>query len=182
MALTYTKNRWYNADGLTVYFPDAAGTPTRGGEFDFDAGHCSEVFITLADLPVLSTDANGLLLADNVRIPAGAFIEKVEVFVTKETAGSNANLNVGIVRADTMAIVDADGILAAADAFNSGTDLGGTTVYTRDAGSVTAEGGALIGTRLTYTSLLCAAYDTAAFTDGVVRVRVFWTPALPANV
>lgn len=182
MALTYTKTRSVNADGLTVYYEDAMGTPTRGGEINAMGGHIAEVMITLADLPVLSSDDNGLLLADNVRIPAGAFIEKVEVFASKETAGTNANLNVGIVKASDLSITDANGILAAADDFNSGTDLGGLVTYNRAAGSVTTEGGALIGTQLANTSLLCAAYDTAAFTAGIVRLRVFWSVPLSADV
>jgi len=177
MALPYTKNRWFNGDNLTVYFPDAADTVTRGGELEFDGFHVSEVYVTLADLPVLSADSNGLLLADNVRIPAGAFIEKVETFVTKETAGTNANFNLGIVKASDMSITDADGLLAAADAFNAGTDLGMTTEYTLG----TTEAGALIGTQLANTSLLCGSYDTGAFTAGVLRVRVYWNPVLSAD-
>ena len=179
MALTYTKTRYFNPDNLTVYFPDATGTPTRGGELEFDGQHISEVYCTLADLPVLSSDANGLLLADNVRIPAGAFIEKVTVFVTKEPpdAGGTANFNLGIVKASDMSITDANGLLAAADAFNAGTDLGRTTEYTLG----TTEAGALIGTELANTSLLCAAYDTEAFTGGVIRIRVYWNPVLAAD-
>lgn len=185
MALTYTKTRWVNDDGLNVYFPDAAGTPTRGGEVNSFDSHISKVVVTLADLPVLSSDANGLLLADNVRIPAGAFIDKVVVKVLKETAGANANLNVGIVKASDMSITDADGLLAAADAFNGGTDLGGIVTYGNAASSGAAqstESGALIGTRLANTSLLCGAYDTAAFTSGIVEIQVHWSVQLASDV
>jgi len=177
MALTYRKTRWQNSDNLGVWFPGATGTEVRAGEFDWDGGHCTEVYVTLSELPVLSSDANGLLLADTASIPAGAFIEKVEVFVSKETAGANANFNLGIVKQSDMSITDADGLLAAADAFNGGTDLGTTTEYVVG----TTEAGALIGTQLTYTSLLCGAYDTGAFSAGVIRVRVFWTPVLAAD-
>lgn len=182
MALTYTKNRWVNGDGLTVYFPDAAATPTRGGEFEHDGWHISEVYCTLADLPVMSSDSNGLLLADNVRIPAGAFIDRVETFVTKETAGANANFNLGLVKASDYSIIDADGLLAAADDFNSGTDLGGYTVFNRTGGAASTEAGALVGTRLAYTSLLCGSYDTAAFSAGILRIRVHWSVALSTDV
>ena len=185
MALTYTKNRYQNADGLTQYFPDAAGTSSRGGEVKQFASHETKVNVTLSALPVLSSDANGLLLADNARIPAGAFIDKVVVKVLKETAGANANFNLGIVNASTLAITDADGLLAAADAFNGGTDLGSITVY-GNAGSSGAsqstEVGALVGTRLAATSLLCGSYDTAAFTDGIVEITVHWTIALSTDV
>lgn len=179
MALTFTKSGYTNADGLRQYFPNTAGAATRGGELEFDGQHVSEVYVTLADLPVLSSDANGLLLADNVRIPAGAFIEKVDVFVTKEpTDGAGtANFNLGIVKASDYSITDANGLLAAADAFNAGTDLGRTVEYTLG----TTEAGALIGTELANTSLLCAAYDTEAFTGGVIRVRVYWNPVLSAD-
>jgi hypothetical protein len=160
-----------------VLFPGARGTPTRAGDISIDDGNVTEVYVGLTELPVLSGDDNGLLLSDDARLPKGAFIQKVETFVTKETAGTNANFNLGVVNASTMAIVDADGLLAAADGFNSGTDIGATNTYVKVDGAVTTEGGALIGTVLAETMFLCGAYDTAAFSAGILRVRVFWTMA-----
>jgi hypothetical protein len=128
MALTYRTGkqaRWFNGDNLTVYFPGSAAAEVRGGQLSGIGGeNATEVYVTLAELPVLSSDANGLLLADTVKLPGGAFITKLETLVVTETAGVNSNLNLGIVNATTMAITDADYLLAAADIENAGTDVG----------------------------------------------------------
>lgn len=167
-----------NGDNLAVQYPRARGTELRGGELaTTDGKHVTEVFI---DLPSLATAASGneQIVAENVTIPAGAFIEKVEVFVTKETAGVNANLDLGFVKAvDRSTEIDFNGLLAAADAFNGGTDLGTTTEFVVG----TTEAGALIGTQLAYTGLITASADTADFTAGVLRVRIYWSVVLPAN-
>ena len=180
MAITYTTpsgSTWINGDQLKVRFPAAANTPTRGGSISKSDGNMAEFFITLADLPATSGNSNGLVVADNVRIPAGAFIEKVEVMVTKEPtdASGTANLDLGTCiahgAAGVLTGVDSDGFLAAADLFSAGTDLG--TIVTYD--TLTTESGVRIGTVLAADYLVTASYDTAAFTGGVIRVRIFWT-------
>jgi hypothetical protein len=180
MALTYRTGkqaRWFNGDSLTVFFPGSARTEVRGGHLSLGGENCTELFVTLSELPVLSGDSNGLLLADTVVLPGGAFITKLETLVTTETAGVNANLNLGIVNAVTMAITDADYLLAAADIFNGGTDVGLETVFRKG----DTEAGAGVGAQLSLDSYICGAYDTGAFTTGVLRVRVFWSMVLAAD-
>jgi hypothetical protein len=177
MALTYRKTAYRNADLLNRWFPGATGTEVRAGHINLAGENAVELFVTLSELPVLSSDANGLLLADTVSLPANAWITRLETLVTKETAGTNANLNLGIVNATTMAITDADYLLAQADVENAGTDLGLETVYRKG----TTEAGAGIGAKLEARSYICGAYDTGAFTGGILRVRVFYSMVLDAD-
>jgi len=177
MAVTGLKsNAWLNGDGLYIPYGPSEVTANRGGEFDFDGRHWTEVTVPLASL----TTSGQTILSDNVVIPNGAFIEEVHVLVTKETAGTNANLDLGLVDQDRSTEIDFNGFLAAADSFNSGTDLGGLTNFAiYGIGStnptLTTEGGALIGTKITNTGLICANAETAVFTAGILKVRIFWS-------
>lgn len=178
MAVTSLKTGSTNADGLRQYFGTAEGKVTRGGEVDFDGRHMTRVVIDLTTLNVYS-GSDEMIVADNVAIPAGALIEQVDVLVLKETAGVNANLDLGFVKAsDRSTEIDFNGLLAAADAFNGGTDLGTLTTYVVG----TTEAGALIGTRLAYTGLVTASADTADFSAGIIEVRIYWSVPLSADV
>lgn len=178
MAITSLKSNYYdNADGLRQYFGTSQATVTRGGEFDADGRHWTEVRIALASLPTVAS-GNKQIVAENVLIPNGAFIEQVDVIVTKETAGTNANFNLGLIDQDRSTEIDFDGLLAAADAFNAGTDLGTVTTFVKG----TTEAGALVGTKITNTGLLVGYADTGDFTDGVITVRIFWSVPLTADL
>lgn len=168
-------NEWINSDGLLVKFGPDLARATRVGEYmDTASGrHCAEVTVALASLPTIAS-GNVLILDDSVTIPNGAFIEEVQVVCTKETAGVNANFNLGLVDQDRSTQIDFDGFLAAADDFNAGTDLGYVQSYFKG----TTEVGALVGTKITNTGLLCANADTGDFTAGVIKCRIYYsTPA-----
>lgn len=179
--VTLKSGTWYNSDGLLVQFPQATSVVTRAGEVKNFGRHCSEVVLALTTLPTQAS-GNIQIISETCVIPSGVFIEEVQVFVLKETAGVNANLDVGLIRLDRATELDYNGFLAAADDFNSGTDLGGTTAYTRGAGSVTTEGGALIGTKTANAGLLTANPETADWTAGILRIRVFWSVPLTAEI
>lgn len=185
MSVVSLKSPYVNNDGLPVYFPGDAGTVTKGGERDYDGRH--ETFVVI-DLLALSTAApaaggNECIVAENVTIPAGAFIEDVQVFVLKETTGTNANLDLGLVKhSDRSTEIDFNGLLTAADGWNGGTDLGAVYTYSIDGGSLTTDGGALIGTKLASTGLITASPDTADFTAGVIEVRIHWFVPLSGDV
>ena len=170
-------NTWLNGDGLLVQFPPGTGANTRAGEFSNDGRHWTEAIIDLTDLATVAS-GNEQIVGGHVTIPSGAFIEQVDVLVLTETAGTNANLDVGLVDQDRSTELDFNGFLAAADIFNAGTDLGLLTSYV--VGST--EAGALIGTKLTNTGLITASADTADFTAGVVAVRIYWTMPLAADL
>jgi len=168
---------WLNGDGLNVAFPSTAKTVTRGGEVDFDGRHMTKAVIDLTALPTQAS-GNKQIILENCVIPNGAFIEQVDVVVTKETTGTNANLDLGFVKTDRSTELDFNGLLAAADAFNAGTDLGTITTYTVG----TTEAGALIGTQLGFDGILTANPETADWTAGVIEVRIYWSIPLSADV
>ena len=169
-------NSAINADGLYMKYGTSEATVTRGGEYNSDGRHWTEVDI---DLSVLATSGQ-TIVADTTVIPNGAFIESVEVIVTEEpTDGSGtANLDLGLVDQDRATELDFNGFLAAADLWNAGTDLGKITTYTVG----TTEVGALVGTVLTNSGLIVANATTEVFTDGVVKVRIYWHVPLAVDL
>lgn len=171
-------NEWHNADGLLVLTGTDEAIINRGGEaLRGDGRHVVEVTIDLTDLPTVAS-GDEQIVSENVLIPNGAFIEQVDVLVTKETAGTNANLDLGLVDQDRSTEIDFNGFLAAADAFNAGTDLGLLTSYTVG----TTEAGALIGTKITNTGLITCSAETADWTAGVIKVRIFYSIPLSADL
>lgn len=179
VAVVARKTSFVNADGLVIYYGTNEAVVTRGGEYSrlADGRHCVTVSVSLPGLPTVAS-TNVQILEDTLSLPNGAFIEQVDVLVTKETAGANANFNLGLVNQDRATQIDFDGLLAAADAFNGGTDLGTLTLYNVG----TTEVGALVGTKITSTGLLVGWADTADFTAGVLRIRVFYSIPLAADL
>lgn len=170
-------NSWKNADGLIVYFGTDEGKATTVGEYrTLGRRRQYEVDIDLTTLPTQAS-GNVQVLDTSWHLPAGCFIESLEIFTTKETAGTNANLNIGLVKTD-LTVYDDDGILAAGDDFNGGTDLGTTYTYVKG----TTDAGALVGTKLAYNGYLCAQPDTADFTAGVIKVRIYVSFPLSTEV
>lgn len=157
---------WYNSDGLYIKFGTEEGTVGKAGEYRSPGPQrFVEYDITLTSLA--TTEA---IIDDNTVIPAGARIEKVEVYTTTAaTSGGAATLDIGFVRTDRSTTYDDDGLVAAL-ALTAIDSVGETSALTK--GSTGA--GALVGTVLANNGLLTASYNTAAFTAGAVKVRVYW--------
>ena len=164
---------WTNSDGLYVRFGTEEGVTGRAGEYNLlGPQHVTELSIDLTDL----TSA-AVIMDRNVLIPAGAQIEKVFLQVTEVTAGTNSNLNVGLIRQNMSTAYDDDGLLAAADAFHTvALDAADSSV---EYYSGTTEAGALVGTILANSGYITAHYDTGAFTDGQVTIRIYWSKPVP---
>lgn len=175
-------NDWVNSDGLLVLFGTDRARASRGGEYSVmgNGQHCASVIIDLKGTATAggtfptAASGNELIVADNVFIPAGAFITKVRVTVLKEpTTSGSPNLDLGLVDQDRSTEIDFNGFLADADAFETGTDLGTVTEYVVG----TTEAGALIGTKITNTGLITASPSTADWTAGVIKVDIeYYTP------
>ncbi len=177
MAVVGLKTPWINSDGLAVYWPSDAGKVTRGGEVDFDGRHMTYLMIDLGALPTAAS-GNEQIQLENCVIPAGAFIEKVRVIVTAEPATSGSpNLDLGFVKTDRSTEYDFNGLLAAADAFETGTDIGVIVEYD----TATTESGALVGTVTTFDGIITASADTADWTAGQIRVEIYWFIPLSAD-
>lgn len=158
---------WTNADGLHIKFGTEEAQAGRAGAYNVLGGRqWVEVAIDLVEL----SDSAQTILDDHTKIPAGYRVEEIEVLVTELTAGTNSNLDFGLIREDRTTELDYNGFLAAADAWHAAT-VGTVTKYNVG----TTEAGALLGTVLAYPGLLVAKADTAAFTDGTLTIRVYFS-------
>lgn len=159
---------WMNEDGLFLKFGTEKATSNTGGEYRFDGPrHCIEVDIDLKSLTVTN---GGTILSDVTFFPKNARIEEVDILVLTAATGSTATLNIGLVKTDRSTEIDFNGFAAAVaqTALSTAGD-----VVTLNVGSTGA--GALIGTVTSQSGYLTADYDTAAFTAGKVRVRIYYS-------
>ena len=160
--MAYTNN-----DGLYIKNGVEEANVATGGEYRNDGPYHS-VAVIVGDMTTLADTS--AIISDTTIIPKGARIDEVQIInETAATSGGSAVLNVGLVRLDRTTSYDADGLVAAAalSTFNAA----GETNIIRN-GSTGA--GALVGTTTAYPSLICADYDTAAFTAGKIVIRVIY--------
>jgi len=158
---------WYNSDGLYVKFGTEEATVAKVGEYN-TRGPQRQFEITL-DLTTLTS--SDVILDFSTYIPKDAFIEAVELETkTSATSGGSATLSVGLYKSDTTTAISATALvsaLAVATIGNAGTR---TTLTLGSTGA-----GAKIGSTPGFPALVSAKYGTAAFTAGVVAIRVFWS-------
>lgn len=157
---------WTNSDGLIVKFGTEEATVGTAGQYRTNGPlRMVELTCTLTGLGTAAAVQD-----QHCVIPSGSRIDKVEVVAeTAATSGGSAALNVGLIRLDRSTELDYDGFVAAMP--KTAIDAAGE-YNTLTPGSTSA--GALIGTTLAYAGVLTADYDTAAFTAGKVKVRVFY--------
>lgn len=167
---------WTNADGLRVTFGAERAEPHNGGAIStMGAQKLIEAEIAalseLADTPeVVGREDGGA--SYGVFIPKGAVIEKVEIFtsVAADSAGDAGVLDLGLIRTDAAGTeIDYDGL--AANLPQANMDAGETHTITLGATGA----GALIGTTLAHNGLLVASYDTAQFSAGSIKIRVYYS-------
>lgn len=165
---------WLNNDGLYIKYNTTEVTPTDGGELS-TLGSLHEVEFGL-DLVNLSTSAN-TFLSDTVVIPNGARVEKVVLVVeTAATSGGSATLDIGLIDQDRSTAFDDDGLVAAL-ALAEMSDAGAVITFVNGADSTPAGesgDGALVGTTLSNSGLVIASANTAVFTAGRLKVRIYW--------
>jgi hypothetical protein len=158
---------WYNSDGLYIKFGTEEGVEGKAGEYvTTGPQRMVEVDITLTGL-----GTSAAIQDDHVVLPAGAFIEKVELInKVAATSGGSAVLNVGLQRTDRSTELDYDGFIAAG-ALSTYNAAGESVAYTEGS----TGHGALIGTVLAHDGYITADYDTDSFTAGSVSVRIFYS-------
>lgn len=162
---------WMNNDGLYIKYGVDRGTAGIGGNFAYPADGGQTV--VEYDIVLKNLGTSAAILDDNNQLPQNARIEKIEIKAITAGVGSGAVLNVGLQRSDRTTEYDYDGLLAAVpvtdfDAANE------THTYTVVGSSA---GGVLVGTTLAHNGYLTADYDTAAFTDGILKVKIFYVVA-----
>lgn len=158
---------WTNSDGLYIRFGADEATLTTAGEYPSVTAnmHVTEVEFDLVDLGTAAA-----IQANTAIIPSGATISKVEILMdTAATSAGSAALNVGLIRLDRSTAIDADGLVAALALASIDADGDVVELVQGSTGH-----GALVGTVTTNAGLITADYDTAAFTAGHARVRVYW--------
>lgn len=158
---------WLNNDGLYVKFGTEEGNVGILGEYRTNAAQRqTEIILDLTTLA--STDT---ILDFTTFLPKDAFIEKVDIETkVSATSGGSATLSVGLYKSDTTTAISATGLvsaLALATIGNAG------TLTTLTLGSTGA--GAKIGSTPGFPAYFSAKYGTAAFTAGVVAIRVHWS-------
>lgn len=159
---------WYNNDGLLVKYGTNESTATPAGTFPtmVSGMHVTELILN----PLTALTTTNTIQADSVVIPANAVFHKIEILAeTLATSGGSATLDIGLSRLDRSTELDYDGLVAQL-ALTAIDTTGETTTLTK--GSTGA--GALIGTSNANAGLLTARYNTAAFTAGKLRVRIYW--------
>lgn len=158
---------WLNSDGLYVKYGTEEATPGILGEYR-STGPLRQFEIILNLTTLASTDT---ILDYTTFLPKDAFIEKVEIETkTSSTSGGSATLSVGLYKSDSTTAISATGLvsdLALATIGNAG------TLTTLTLGSTGA--GAKIGSTPGFPAFISAKYGTAAFTAGVVAIRVYWS-------
>lgn len=161
---------WTNNDGLVVKFATEEATLGKGGSYEDHLAQLriTELVVDATAIPALASVASSIPDM-HITIPSNHYIEKIEVIADVAcTSGGSATLDFGLIRLDQSTELDYNGFVAAlaltaidtAGEFNSITK-GGTGA------------GALIGTQLSNAGILTVNYNTAAFTAGRLRLRVY---------
>lgn len=153
--------------GLYRKYGTEKTTAQVGGE-PRNNGEVREIDVRL-DLTTLLVTNGGVIVSDTIFFPTGVRVEEIAVITETAATGATATLNLGLIAGDRTTEIDFNGFLAAYPLASM--DVAGEK-NTVTIGSTGA--GALIGTTTSHTTgaYICADYDTAAFTAGVVRLRI----------
>lgn len=155
---------WMNSDGLYLEYGTTKTSVEKAGTYRTN-GELREVELTLTLSEVGTSPA---IVSNTQIIPSGVKIQQVVVVASTAAVGATAVLNLGLQKLDRSTQIDYDGIIAALpvasiDATGEQTTLTPGATYA----------GALLGTTTgADPGYLVADYDTAAFTAGVLRIRI----------
>lgn len=155
---------WSNEDGLYVRFGTERAEKAKVAEYTF-AGpqRMTELHVVAGDYPTIAEGS--VIQSRECKLPAGAWIEKVEIVCTTDVVSATGTVNVGIVDAvDGTSNADVDAFVVAATAAELIT--GGTNV----AGWV----GANVNETLVRTSFITLEVDTDEIDSGEFTVRIYW--------
>lgn len=158
---------WNNDDGLYIKFGTDEATATIGG----NTVTADDYQMVSFDLDLTTLGATAAIVSDNIFIPANARVDKVEIITTTaaDSSGDSGVLNIGTIRKDRTTEIDYDGLVAAMVQGNI--DAAGETQEVVIGHTYV---GADVGTTTAYAGYITADYDTAAFTAGEVKVRIFY--------
>lgn len=143
--------------------------PQTGGEFRTPGSRRLIEF--KLDVTALGTSPAIITGLDNVVLPAGMYIEEVEVINDGVAlTGTNAVLNIGLIKTDRTTAIDVDGVLKVAPRTDFAS-AGSKKSYTV---GVTGAGDLVGVSSGSFPAHFTADYDTAAFVGGTVTIRVWY--------
>ncbi len=162
---------WMDNTGLYQKYGLEQVTSQVAGEYRTNTGQ--RLIEVKLDLTTLTSTAGTIIPGtDSVFFPAGFVIDRIEVQnETAATSGGSATLNLGLVRSsDRTTEIDFDGFLALAPIADFNT-AGETKTYNVGVTGSGALMGITVGSNPGH---LVANYGTAAFTAGVVLIKIFY--------
>lgn len=157
--------QWINSDGLVVRLGTTEAEVTRWGQIS--DGGSTLIWEGSIDLVNLGSASAILEDAQDVVFPSGIMTFEVTVGTEIAATGTGATLNLGLIKQDRTSVGSATGFLSAAPL----TDFATVGSLKKYAVGVTGIGG-YAGVSTTYAGVLCADYDTAAFTAGRIWIRI----------
>lgn len=157
---------WTNDDGLIVKFGTEQGTAGKGGS-PVSYGNVSVLEFQVTATTIGSSAA---VVDNHLVIPSGAVIHKVEVIAeTACTSGDSATLDVGLIRLDRSTELDYNGLVAALALTSIDADGDVVELIQGSTGH-----GDLVGTALANAGVPTINYGTAAYTAGVLVVKIYY--------
>lgn len=159
---------WYNSDGLYLEFGTTKPANETAGTYR-TTGELREIECTL-DVSTLTSTAGGTIISNGLKFPDNVRVQEIEVVTQTACCGSGAVLNFGLIKEDRSTEIDNDGFLAVYPLANCST-AGATTVIRQGSSFV----GALVGSEVSSANgpgYLVGDWDTAAFTGGILRIKI----------
>ena len=174
-----TNRGWINGDGLRVKFPQDAIVVGKAGTYRTHTSTLvTEIDVGYAQMALGTDGTHAVVLDYDTVLPVGASIEKCEFYVTTawDSASSDVALNFGLIkRTDFTTIIDTDGLMDTVA--KTVIDLAGNLVVTQAAGSypdITTYAGALLGTALSFDSVVVGYWENHAPTAGAGKLKIYW--------
>jgi hypothetical protein len=158
---------WMDTDGLYRQYGTTKAVPETAGDFNV-YGETRQQEYTI-DLTTLNPNGTNFIISNTTFIPAGVYIESVEIDVEVAATGATGTLSVGLIGQDRTTVASATGFVAA-------TMLG--SAMTQGARFVLTPGvtgaGAYIGTTTGTPSAgyLIAQSGVVLFTTGKIKLRI----------
>lgn len=155
---------WFDSDNLLRKYGVTKATPNIGGDYK-TYGEMREIELTL-DLTTLTSSA--AIINDAVFFPAGVKVQQIIIVASTAATGTGATLDIGLQRLDRSTEIDYNGFIAAMAL----TSIDATGEQTTVIPGGTAAGVLMGTTTGTLPGYITANYNTAAYTAGVIRIRI----------
>lgn len=157
---------WFDTDGLYRQYGTSKAVPETGGDYSWKGPVRMKEYTV--DLTTLTPFGTNVIIANTDFIPAGVFVESVEIDVEVTATGATATLSAGLIGNDRSTVASATGFVnaVAMATLTAGTRLTLTT------GSTGA--GGYIGALTPSVGQLIVSAGTAVFTAGRIKLRIMY--------